>query len=291
MVNQDEMVIPPAWHTLPIGDWQGPILVLGASDSGKSTFARYVYTRLVEHCERVGFLDADVGQNSFGLPATLTLAVNRGIWDVCFPPGGSRRVSFVGSNTPHGVMLAVVLGLERLRRFARRMNVNALVIDTSGLVDPLHGGAELKWAKVALFRPCMVVALAREQELEPLIAPLRYLPDVCLVELPAWDGVRPRTMEMRRAYRAACYRAYFAAAPRVPLPYGHLAVFPDRDFIAGRLAALEGRDGFALALALIESANEAVVWLRTPWTAQERVAALRMGNLRLDLETFQDIHL
>jgi len=287
-MNQNDIVIPETWRTLDVSEWRGPILIVGASDSGKSTFARYLYTRLAAQYERVGFLDADLGQNSFGLPATLALGVSREQGDQSFPPAGLRRVSFVGSNTPSSAMLAVITGLERLRRFTRRVKLEALVIDTSGLIDPLHGGPALKWAKVELFRPCVVVALTGTQELEPLLAPLRYLPDVRIVELPVCETVQPRSKEARLAYRAACYRACFANAPHLPLPYRHLAVFPDHNFMPGRLAALEGADGFALALALVESANDTVVWLRTLWTGPEHVTALRMGGLRIDTETFQD---
>ncbi|HQE93167.1 MAG TPA: polynucleotide 5'-hydroxyl-kinase [Anaerolineae bacterium] len=287
-MNQEAITIPATWRALDVVAWRGPILIFGASDSGKSTLARYLYARLATQYDRVGFLDADIGQNSFGLPATLTLGMSRRQGDQGFPPVGLRRISFIGSNTPGGSMLALVTGLERMRRFARQVKIDALVIDTSGLVDPLHGGPDLKWAKVELFRPCTVVTLARALELEPLLSPLRHLPGVNLVELPVSDAVRPRTTEARRAYRAACYQACFASARRVPVIYRQLAVFPDRDFVPGRLAALEGADGFALALALVESANDNAVWLRTPWSGQGRIAALRLGNLRLDMETFQD---
>jgi len=295
-MQNETLMIPETWRALDVAGWRGPILIFGASDSGKSTFARYLYARLAAQCERVGFLDADIGQNSFGLPATLTLGVSRERGDQGFPPTGLRRISFVGSNTPVGSMLTVVTGLERLRRFARRAKLDTLVIDTSGLVDPLHGGPDLKWAKVELFRPCTVVALARAQELEPLLAPLRHLPGVTLVELPVCSAVRPRPTEARRAYRAACYRVYFASARRVPVAYRQLAVFPDQDFTPGRLAALEGRDGFTLALGFVENANDAsardgIVWLRTPWSGQDHVVALKLGNLRIDMETFQDARL
>ncbi len=290
-MHQNDIVIPETWRALDVNGWRSPILLFGASDSGKSTFARYLYNRLAAQHDRVAFIDADIGQSSFGLPATIVAAVSQGRGDQGFPPGGARRVSFVGSNTPAGCIAAVLLGLSRLKRFVLREKADAVLVDTSGLVDPAHGGTDLKWAKVELLRPCTVVALAREQELEPLLSPLRHLPDVNMVELPVCDAVRPRTTEARRAYRAACYRAYFASAQRLPLAYRQLAVFPDREFIPGRLAALEGRDGFVLALALVESANDVAVWLRTPWSGQGQVAALRLGHLRIDLATFQDARL
>ena len=295
-MNQNDIVIPDTWRALDVAGWHSPILVFGASDSGKSTFARYLYTRLTVQYEKVAFIDADIGQSSFSMPTMIAVGVSQGWGDRRFPPGAVRRMCFVGNNTPVGVMLLVLMGLYRMKRFVLREKAGAVLVDTSGLIDPLYGGTDLKWAKVELFRPCTVVALARAQELEPLLSPLRHLPDVNLVELPMCDAVRPRTTEMRKAYRTACYRAYFVSAQRISLPYHQLAVFPDHTFTPGRLAALEGRDGFTLALGLVESANETivrdgVVWLRTPWSGQGRVAALRLGKVRIDMETFYDAHL
>lgn len=290
-MNQTDIVIPETWRALDVTRWRSPILIFGASDSGKSTFARYLYGRLAARRAKVAFIDADIGQSSFGLPATIVAAIGEGQGERDFPPHRARRMYFVGSNTPVGAITSVLLGLYRMRRFALREKVDVLLVDTSGLIDPFYGGVDLKWAKVELFRPCTVVALAREQELEPLLSPLRHLPDVNSVELPVCDAVRPRVTEARRAYRAGCYRAYFASAQRLPLVFNQLAVFPDRDFTPGRLAALEGRDGFALALALVESANDVAIWLRTPWDGKAQVAALRLGNLRIDTETFQDARL
>lgn len=283
-----ELKIPPAWRELDVSGWRGSIVILGASDSGKSTFARYLYARLLEHHPHVGFLDADVGQNSLGPPATLAIALNERQAEQGFPPGGPRRLRFVGNNTPRHCFLAVLAGLYRMLLFSLQAQAGALVVDTSGFVDPLYGGAELKWAKLELFRPCRVVALQRAGELEAIVAPLRAWPGVRLLELPACEAVRARSREERRAYRAASYRAYFQPAQRVPLPYRRLAVFPARRFVPGQLAALEGRDGFVLGLAVVERADDSLVWLSTPWPGQAQVAALRLGTLRIDRDTFQD---
>jgi polynucleotide 5'-kinase involved in rRNA processing len=290
-MERNNIVIPETWRALDVVGWRSPILIFGASDSGKSTFARYLYGRLTAQYDKVAFIDADIGQSSFSMPTTIAVGVSQGWGDRRFPLGGKRRMCFVGNNTPVGAIPLVLMGLYRMKRFVLREKAGAVLVDTSGLIDPLHGGTDIKWAKVGLFRPCTVVALARSQELEPLLSPLRYLPGVNLVELPVCDAVRPRTTETRRAYRAACYRAYFASSQRLPLVYCQLAVFPDHDFALGRLAALEGRDGFAMALGLVESANDGVVWLRTPWSGQGRVVALRLGNVCIDMETFYDARL
>ncbi|MBN1877522.1 MAG: hypothetical protein JXA33_25090 [Anaerolineae bacterium] len=283
------LTVPASWRELNITEWRGPIFIFGDNDSGKSTFARYLYTQCItSHPDTpVGFLDTDVGQNSYGLPTTLTLALNTDRTST-FPPQGSRRSRFIGSNTPTHHTAEMLVGLHYLQLFALQTGIETLVIDTSGFIEPVHGGTVLKWAKVDLFRPCTVVALQRDRELIPLLAPLYHSPGVRLINLPVCDAVQPRTREARRAYRANCYRAYFQDAQRLPLLYNKLAVFPTLDFIPGRLAALEDRAGFTLALAIVESANDTAVWLHTPWNRKGRVTTLRLGDLLIDLDTFQD---
>jgi polynucleotide 5'-hydroxyl-kinase GRC3/NOL9 len=286
-----QLEIPDAWNALDVSGWRGSILILGASNTGKSTFARYLYTRLLSVHQQVGYLDADVGQSSLGAPATITMAIRGSEDERAFPPAGPRRVCFVGNNTPLRHIPIVLLSLYRMQLFAVHRQVDTLVVDTSGLIDPLHGGADLKWGKVELFRPCQVVAFQREEELEPILVPLRHMSGVCLYELPVAEAVRRRAYAERRAYRAARYRDYFVDAQRIPLPYTKLAVFPKPTFLPGRLVGLEGRDGFTLALGIVERADERVLWLRTPWSGQGQVAAVRLGDLLLDERTFQEMRI
>ncbi|MGC9398753.1 MAG: Clp1/GlmU family protein [Anaerolineae bacterium] len=290
MIDRDDIEVPESWQALDIAAWRGPILVVGASNTGKSTFARYLYRRLLETHTYVAFLDADMGQNSYRLPTTMVVARNESSGEVAFPPCAERHLWFVGGNAPPGHMLRVILGLSRLVQATR---AETLIIDTTGFVDARFGGTHLKWAQVELLRPCTVVVFQRERELRSLLLPLHPLPGVRVIELSVPAGVRLRSREERRAYRAACYREYFAEARRVSLNYHGLAVFPARRFLPGRLAALEDREGFALALGFVEGADERVVHLRAPLLPgrEETVAVLRLGDLRLDTETFQDCYL
>jgi polynucleotide 5'-hydroxyl-kinase GRC3/NOL9 len=278
--------IPGRWHDLEAETWRGPVLVLGASDTGKSTFARYLYDRLGVAHGRIAYLDGDVGQSHLGPPTTLTLALNGEA--STFPPDGPQRVWFVGSNSPTGHMLPMVTGLARLADFAAKEGAAATVIDTTGLVNPGQGGAALKWAVVDLLRPCTVVGFQRREELEPILAPLRRLSDLSVHTLPIAAAVRERSREDRIAHRTAQYRDYFKHARRSPLAYRDLAVFPRIAFRPGRLAALEDREGFTLALGVVDQARGGKVWLHTPWQGDEDVSAIRLGDLEIDLHTYKD---
>lgn len=50
----------------------------GRTDSGKSTFVRWLGGELCRCRVRVGWLDADIGQSTLGLPATMNLAPSDG---------------------------------------------------------------------------------------------------------------------------------------------------------------------------------------------------------------------
>ncbi len=41
-----QIEVPPAWEQLPLESLSGVLMVIGAPDTGKSTFARYLYARL-----------------------------------------------------------------------------------------------------------------------------------------------------------------------------------------------------------------------------------------------------
>lgn len=289
MTNRIE--IPDEWAELDAGRWHGPILILGAPSTGKSTFARALFQQLIGQQATVAYLDADVGQQELGLPATVSVALPASPHD-SFPPAGRRRMSFVGSNSPRGHFVPLLLGLHRLQRFAIQCGATATAIDTSGFVDVERGAAVLKWAKIDLLQPTRVVAFQRQRELEPILAPLRNLLEGRLHVLPVPAAVSQRPAEKRQAYRAARFRTYFQVAQTIGLPFHHLAVFPEAAFEPGQLLALEDRDGFAVALGVVRRANyeKQTVQLHTPWSGGDNIQSLRLGDLQLDLQTYEDKH-
>ena len=69
------VALPGIWSELDLASLSGVLLVVGAPDTGKSTFARWLVDRLAQVGQPVALLDGDVGQSSLGLPTTLTLAL------------------------------------------------------------------------------------------------------------------------------------------------------------------------------------------------------------------------
>lgn len=287
-----QVEIPPAWEHLTVSSLGGVILIVGAPDTGKSTFARMLYRHLHAHHERVAFVDGDMGQATLGPPATMTLAMGE-VGDDSFPPAGCRFRAFVGDVTPRRHMLPTLVGAHKLVQKARQENTTALVFDTTGLVDPAQGGGELKRAKVELLQPTTVIGIQRSGELEHLLPALRRSGRTRVVDLPASKAVQRRDPPRRQAHRTAQFRRHFEDAQALVVEWQHLSVFPWPSFTPHRLVALEDCAGFALALGIVieSDLSRATATLLTPLPSLAQVDAIHLGDIAVDPQTFHDSRL
>lgn len=287
--------IPRAWEQVDFSGLRGTILVIGAPDAGKSTFAYYLYRQLTKAGKQAAYLDGDPGQSMLGPPAVMSLVYHPEEKRPTpstdeFPPPGRYWRSFVGGVSPIGRMLPMVVSGSRLVRAAQKAGAEVVVYDTCGLVDPAAGGLALKMAKIDLLRPALVYAIQREAELEPLLTPLRGSGRAQVVELEPSPAVRRRSPELRQAHRANRFSGSFSGARLLQLDWSKIAIFPYPRFTLNRLAALEDRDGFTLNLALIQDIdrqNRRLTLLTRQETTQN-VSALHLGDLELDPQTFKD---
>jgi len=292
-MSDESIQIPDQWKNLEVESWKGSIMLFGAVDVGKSTFGRYLVQRLLASHQSVAYLDADLGQQSVGPPATIGLALSKagdGEEAESFPPGGRQLLRFVGSNTPRGHFLPLLLGMHNLQEAAVDEVAEVIVINTSGFINPMQGAAVLKWAKVELLKPALVVAFQQAREMEPILAPLRRLMGSSLLHLTPAPEVVARSAEERSNYRAAAYKAYFQDTDLVGLSYKHLAVFPNRTFHTGQIIGLDDVAAHTIALGIIEKidVDDQALWIRTPWWGDKKVASLRLGSIKLDPESYLD---
>lgn len=262
-------------------------MVIGESDTGKSTLARHLYERHCRLGRRVAYLDADIGQSTLGMPTTLNLALSSRAGDVAFPPQGPRAVYFVGSITPRGHMLPTVVGAYRLQQRALAQGAEVVIVDTTGLVDRAHGGRALKQWKIELLAPQVVIGLQRRRELEPILWPLRRDPRVQCVELDVSPYVLERSREARIARRRERLDQYFRAATTRLVSLRHTAIY-DLEFLAvGAIVAFQDCEGLTQGLGVIEETDGpgGMTRVRTPLEAPEAVASVRFGSARWDLNS------
>ncbi|MBU1879886.1 MAG: hypothetical protein KJ734_13145, partial [Chloroflexi bacterium] len=223
----------------------GTIMLVGGTDSGKTTLAYALFDALVTAGRPgVAHLDLDVGQGTLGPPTTVGLRVST------HPDRVWQR--FVGSISPRGHFLPAVVSAFRLQQQALALGAETIVVDTTGLVDSAVGGVALKRWKIELLRPAVVVALVagRGRELLPIVAPLRRDGRVRLIEQKVSSLTVPRPQEQRIAARQARWRDYFAPARPVRLPLHDLIVWNDQRLHRGQVVGLLDADGLVLALGL-----------------------------------------
>src|SRR5207247_10186397 len=149
--------------------------------------------------------------------------------------------------SPQGHLLPVVTGVVALAQRARDGGADLLVVASGGLVSGISGQI-LKYHKVEMLRPDLVVGLQRGEELQPLLGVIQRFFTTEVVSLGVHPDVVPTTVERRAENREAAVRRYFSAGlhrwrgePDVFMP-GLTAVFhlakPDRVLVG--LAGGEG---------------------------------------------------
>jgi polynucleotide 5'-hydroxyl-kinase GRC3/NOL9 len=282
----DPTVVPPAWEQIDFEELSGVLMLIGAPDTGKSTFARFLYQRLTAAGRLPAYLDGDPGQSSLGPPATITIDLAAGN---TIPPSGFRRRWFIGAVSPVRHMLPLLTGVARLTWAVRQAGTGAVIYDTTGLIDRQRGGCNLKWAKIDLLRPSVIFAFQRTDELHSLLAPLRRR-RLRLVELSPSPAVKRRDTLRRRQHRASMFRANFVGARDLETSWPPaLAVYPAAAALQpGRLLALEDADGFTAALGIVRESRRGRLILHTPAASLEQMESLRVGDLLVDPDTYVD---
>ncbi len=164
--------IPPEWEAAAGEIFERRlriVLMVGGAGVGKSSFSRYLTAELLARQAEVAFVDADIGQSNLGPPAAVTLGYPA--FPVNFAASTPAAFYFVGSTSPVGRFMPLIIGTARLAREAKGEFV---IIDTTGLV---HGpGRILKSYKIDAVQPDVVIAIERRRELAPICTANQHVP-------------------------------------------------------------------------------------------------------------------
>lgn len=285
------LIVPAQWERLSVEDLHGTVMVIGASDTGKSTLARHLFQRLCRRGIQAAYLDTDLGQSTLGLPTTLNVALGADRGDDSFPPQGPRTIYFVGATTPRGHMLPTVVGAHRLQQKAHNLGAEVVVVDTTGLVGRAQGGKALKQYKIELLNPSVVIGLQRQRELESILWPLRRDGRFRSVDLPVSPHVVERSREARIARRRERLARYFEGAQPRLVALRQTAVYHLERLAVGALLAFQDVEGFALGLGAVQQTDRlaGTVIVRTPLQSLEGVASVRFGAVRWDLNQKREL--
>jgi polynucleotide 5'-hydroxyl-kinase GRC3/NOL9 len=289
---------PKEWYALldVFKEKKGIAILLGATDTGKSTLANFLIFNLCQQGLKVALVDADIGQSFLGPPATIGFSVFKSDpdWQLVLTP---PEIFFVGSITPEGHFPIHLKGVKRMADKAASHGVDVILVDTTGFVLG-EKGIELKRRKIDLISPRFILALQKSDELEPILEHYKENALPRILRLPLSEQVRPRSMEERRIYRTDKFQEYFKHSVihefaieelqiegEVLDPNGETLPLDWALKINGLLIGLKDSNDETLALGLTKNyvVEKKIVRVSTPLREIERAKTIQLSSLKVIL--------
>jgi len=216
--------LPISWRQAidEIAQAGGVCIVLGAVDTGKSTFCSLLASAAARAGKRAAVVDADVGQSDVGPPACVSMGLlTRPIQRLA--ELSVSALHFVGSTSPPGHLLPAVVGARLMVEAAQRADAHLVVVDTTGLITGALARA-LKTSKIDALHPNHLVALQRRGEVEHLLAAYTRARRPAIHRLPVSAHAQVRPREQRTAARQAAFERYFQSAVDTELALSEVAI-------------------------------------------------------------------
>lgn len=261
-------------------------LILGDSDTGKTSLAACLAGALAAGGVTVGVLDADIGQSEVGPPTTVGLGAVRGPI-ARLGDADVVTLSFVGATSPALDVRATLAAVRGLAAIARE-RFERVLVDTSGLVAGTLGRA-LKRAKIRQLGPDLVLCLQRDRECEHVLDGFDA-GGARIIRLAATLGVRRRTQAERRLHRTRALDRYFSDGYELRVPLARLASRKgarasevDPADLEGYLVGLEDADGRTLGVGWIGAVAGAEARVTIPLPVPgDQVASVRLGRAKYE---------
>jgi polynucleotide 5'-hydroxyl-kinase GRC3/NOL9 len=267
------------------------VMFIGGLDAGKSTLARATAAYALRVGRTVAYLDADVAQKTVGPPATVGMKHIREPDDLTMDRmAEADALGFVGSTSPQDHLVPLVGALQRLRERARGEGADLVIVDTGGEVSGIRGQL-VKYYKVDMLEPDLVVGLQRGEELDPILGVVDRFFGIETMTAPVHPEVVLTSVEQRMEQRERAMRRYFEHAPlqrfrvRPTVFMPTLPPFFEVQTLDRLLVGLSDGAGGFTGLGLLEHvADDGGLRLVTP--VAEPPKALRLGSVRLE-ESFR----
>ena len=261
------------------------MVLLGAPDTGKTSFAKWLLEAAVAAGRTAAYVDAEIDQTTTGPPTCAGLHWVRDQADL-ENLARADAMKFVGSTSPEGMVLQQVVATASLVDAARQ-RADIVIVDTTGTVSGVIGQS-LKYHKMELIRPDVVVGFQRGGELEPLVGMLRRFFTADVEMAPVSPAIHPASPDDRRSHRIKALKDAFTdplqrwrVRPTVFAPT--LPAGLDLKRLHGVLVGLTDGTGWCLGLGILEHEDGL---LRVITNTGDGMRGLRLGSLIVDLDTF-----
>lgn len=277
-----EIILEPEWEELvkKLIKHRGTAILLGATDSGKSTLSKYLIKELLSRNIRISFVDSDVGQSSLGLPGTISMKIFNKREDIDdFKP---ERILFIGSLNPAKKISMIIAGTKKMVDTSKVEGVDIILVDTTGLITGEVGKA-LKIGKIRAIKPKQIIALQRYDELEHILSLIK---GIQIHRLKASRMAKHRSREARIKYREKRFMEYFRGSQIIKLSSKGLEFFYNgRPFDAedvyiepGSLVGIN-RNEDTIALGIFEGMTLDKVAIKTPLKSLTWINRIVFGDI------------
>ncbi|MEW6054701.1 MAG: Clp1/GlmU family protein [Nitrospirota bacterium] len=277
-----EIITEPEWDITvqSLLQHRGNAIVIGATDSGKSTLIRYLLKRMVSARTSACLIDADIGQSSLGIPGTICKKefANEGDLDNFT----HDKMIFVGTLNPAKSIPLMIGGVRKMSEICKQPS-GITLIDTTGLVSGL-AGESLKIGKMKAVRPMHLIAVQRGEEIEHLI---EQTEGAIVHRIKASSAAKVRNAVTRSLYRKNKFETYFRESLLSDfLIYRNEAVLlynsmPARNVSLFREGTLIGlnHDDDTIALGILDDVSDDAVTFRSPIGSSRKINRIIFGDI------------
>lgn len=275
----------PDWENLydELASRGGTALIMGMTDTGKSTLVRYLIKRFVTEDIQISFVDSDIGQSSLGLPGTVSMKVFSDEEDV--EEFRYERMSFLGTVNPARSIPGIIHTTEVMTRHCRKKK-GIILVDTTGLVTGNIGRA-LKTGKVKAVNPEYVIAVQKKDELEHILS---LVVDRRIIRIWSSPAAKTRSRAARFRYRNTKLADYFSG-PEISevvlhmnemnfIYHGKPSSIGESD-IKERMIIGLNHDEDTLALGCVEKSNLGTFTFKTSLESLKKINTVVLGDMLL----------
>jgi len=262
----------------------GICLILGASDTGKTTLAAALTKRLTES-KPVGIIDADIGQSHIGPPTTVGWALlDDPQADFSQLPAGG--ISFVGNVTPVGHLLQLTVAIVQCVLQLSKLT-GLVIIDTPGLVYG-QAAVALWWTIQQMLKPNPILAVQQSDELSDILTGLKFL-DSAIEPIKSPPQIQTKSPQQRQSYRQKQFDEYFQDSCLYNICISNVSIQSTRrlssESLINRLVGLRNAQGVDLAIAIINDFQESQenIVIRAPKLDIRQVRCLVIGDITIEI--------
>jgi len=282
--NRLEIIPEPFWEKLvtALSKHKGTIFIIGATNSGKSTLAKYLLRRFTDKNMPAALVDSDIGQSSLGIPGTIAMKVFKKPEDM--DVFHAEKIFFIGSLNPAHKIPLLIEGTKYLVHKAKKKS-DLILVDTTGLIQGEFGIA-LKFGKISAVKPETIIAIERGEELEHILTMVR---GITVLRLKTSENARERSRDIRMRYRQKKFDEYFLESTmheillqNVAFYYNGKSFYPKgTDFKSGTIIGLNHNED-TRALGVLFELNKDYVKFKTPLSSIRGINRIVFGDIAIN---------